>query len=103
MELARKYRIYVGYTDEQLANNPSLLIQAAQALLNVAGIDNFTQYKEKGYWNRTGETAVIFEIISNDRAMAKRIHNAANMLKIMPKGEQKAILVTIEPVESYVI
>ena len=101
--LTRRFRIYVGYTDEQLANDPFMPTRAAQTLLNIAGIDNFTQYKEKGYWNRISETAIIFEIISNDRTMPMRIHNAASMLKRMPGGKQEAVLVTTDLIESYII
>lgn len=99
----RRFRIYVGYTDEQLADDPTILRAAKQTLLNIAGISNFTQYTEKGYWNRIGETASIFEIISSDQNMPFRVRQAASMLKALPGGQQEAVLVTTDLIESYVI
>lgn len=97
----RRFRIYVGYPDHVLRDTTT--IQATAILLNNADIDNFTRYEERGFWNRLGETAVIFEIISNEADMPMRIHNAAILLKKMPEGKQEAVLVTTDLIESYVI
>lgn len=98
----RRFRIYVGYTDGQLADNPTILPWATQILLD-AGIDNFTRYREQGFWNQIGETAVIFEIISSDQNMPFRVRRAAATLKTMPEGKQEAVLVTTDLIESYLI
>ncbi len=101
--MTRRFRIYVGYTDQQLTDDPIVIIRASETLFNIAGIDNFTRYKQKGYWNRIEETAIIFEIISSHPHMPFRIRHAATMLKEMPEGPQEAVLVTTDLIESYVI
>lgn len=98
-----RFRIYVGYPDSQLVLDPRLIIQATDRLLQIAGIDNFTRYIETGFWNGKKETAIIFEIISSSAHMPLRVSRAAALLKDMPEGEQEAVLVTTDLIESYVI
>lgn len=101
--LTRRFRIYTGYTDDLPTGDIYQITALATNIVLSTGIENFTRYIERGYWNSTGETSLIFEIISSAPETHLLVQNAATLLKQLPEAPQEAVLVTIEPVETYLI
>lgn len=100
--IARRYRIYIGYTDD-LLDSPDRLIALATNLILNAGIENFTRHINVGFWNGKHETSCTFEIISSAPYIGLRVQQIAAMLKEMPEGPQETVLLTVEPTETYLI